>query len=59
MNWRGPIAERPALWANMAGDWKPSMLDRIAREVRLEQLEPEIEKILKGGQSGRVIVNLA
>lgn len=53
----GPL--RAALWARLAGPWKPPLLDRLARECRLEQLDPEIDRILKGGQVGRVIVDLA
>ena len=30
----------------------------LAREVTLEELEPEIDRILQGGQTGRVVVNL-
>ena len=33
-------------------------LDDLAREVSLDELEPEIARILKGGQTGRVVVNL-
>ncbi|MFL6650611.1 MAG: YhdH/YhfP family quinone oxidoreductase [Sulfurifustaceae bacterium] len=53
-----PLEHRRTLWGHLAADWKPPLLTQIARECRLEQLEPEIERILKGGQSGRVIVNL-
>jgi acrylyl-CoA reductase (NADPH) len=49
---------RETLWPKLAGEWKPTMLDQIARECRLEQLDPEIDRILKGAQTGRVIVNL-
>jgi hypothetical protein len=35
------------------------MLDQIAREVSLEQLSPEIDRILKGEQKGRVVVRLS
>jgi hypothetical protein len=30
----------------------------LAREVSLHQLDEEVEKILRGGQIGRVVVNL-
>lgn len=53
-----PMEQRRTLWGHLAADWKPPMLAQIARECRLEQLEPEIERILKGKQAGRVIVNL-
>lgn len=53
-----PLAGRADLWSKLAGPWKPTLLERIARECRLDQLNPEIDRILQGGQTGRVIVNL-
>ncbi len=53
-----PMPERRALWARLAGEWKLDNLDRIAREVALADLEPEIEAILRGGQRGRVLVRV-
>jgi acrylyl-CoA reductase (NADPH) len=50
---------RRAMWAKLGGEWKLPMLDRIAREVGLEQLSPEIDRILKGEQKGRVLVRLS
>lgn len=51
--------ERSRLWQKLAGPWKLDALDELAREVPLEQLDQEIERILRGGQTGRVIVHLA
>jgi alcohol dehydrogenase len=42
----------------LAGEWKLDGLVEMAREVTLEELEPEIERILQGGQTGRVVVKL-
>ena len=53
-----PIAERRRIWQLIAGDWKLPSLDKLAREVPLAELEPEIDRILKGGQTGRVLVAL-
>ncbi len=50
------MAERRALWSRLAGPWKPAMLDEIARERALEELNPEIDRILKGQIRGRVLV---
>lgn len=50
---------RRAMWSKLGGEWKLPMLDRIAHEVGLEQLDPEIDRILKGAQKGRVVVRLA
>ncbi len=51
-------ALRRELWSRIATRWKVPQLEASAREVRLEELEPEIERILHGGQAGRVVVNL-
>jgi len=50
--------ERKRIWHLLAGDWKLDHLDRIPREVALGDLEPELARILEGGQTGRVVVNL-
>lgn len=51
-----PIEERRRIWELLAGEWKLSELDAIAREVPLETLNAEIDAILSGQQHGRVIV---
>jgi alcohol dehydrogenase len=53
-----PIEERRRIWQLVAGDWKLQVLERMAREVSLAELDPEIERTLKGGQTGRVLVRL-
>ncbi len=53
-----PIQKRAALWQKLATDWKLDNLATLAREVTLDTLNPEIDTILAGGQTGRVIVNL-
>ena len=52
-----PLSEKQAVLAKLAGDWNVSeALDRIVREVRLGELNHEVEKILAGKQVGRVLV---
>ena len=53
-----PPAERPALWKKLAGPWKPKLLDKLATEVSLENLEPKIQEILAGRIVGRVVVKI-
>lgn len=53
-----PIEKRAALWQKLATDWKLDNLDSLAREVTLNELNPEIDTILAGGQTGRIVVNL-
>lgn len=53
-----PMEKRKAVWERIAGEWKLPGLGRISKKVSLEELGPEIDKILKGGQVGRVVVDL-
>ena len=53
-----PIAERQRIWQLLAHEWKLDTSAMLAREVTLEELEPEIDRILQGGQTGRVVVRL-
>jgi len=50
--------KRPAIWAKLAGPWKPKLLEEIATEVALEDLEPKIADILAGRIIGRVLVKI-
>ena len=52
-------AEREALWYKLAVGWRVKILEELIHEVTLDALEPEIERILRGGQTGRVVVRLA
>lgn len=52
------MTRRKKVWQHLASDWKPSALDSLAREVTLDELDREIEVILKGGQTGRVVVKM-
>lgn len=50
---------RTRLWEKLAGEWKPEKLQQLFREVSLKRLPDEIDSILKGNQTGRVLVNLS
>ncbi|MCG6871289.1 MAG: YhdH/YhfP family quinone oxidoreductase [Gammaproteobacteria bacterium] len=54
-----PMQQRRDLWDRLAGPWRPSNLDAMARECDLEGLEEEIRTILKGGQTGRILVRVS
>jgi len=54
-----PMAHRMKVWEKLAGVWKPEELAAFCRVVPLEHLDVEIDCILKGGQKGRVVVDLA
>jgi hypothetical protein len=49
---------RQMAWSKLAGDWKID-LSKIVTEVSLEELNPKIDAILKGGVRGRVLVDLS
>jgi putative YhdH/YhfP family quinone oxidoreductase len=53
------MALRLDIWRRLAGEWRPHDLEAMARECTLDQLDAEIGSILQGGQTGRVIVNMA
>lgn len=49
--------KRLKIWHHLATDWKIDF-EGIWREISLDQLDNEIEKILRGEQVGKVIVKL-
>ncbi len=53
-----PMETRQKVWEKLAGAWRPAGLDRLAKEIGLAALDENIGLILKGGQKGRVVVNL-
>ncbi len=54
-----PLSEKQRIWDKVATDYKLDSLEALSREVGLEGVSDEIDKILKGGQTGRVLVNLS
>jgi len=50
------MEHRRKVWQHLASDWKPACLNDLCREVTLDQLDGEIDLILKGGQTGRVVI---
>jgi len=53
-----PTELRREIWNKLAGEWELSQLDQLKIDCNLEGLDPEIDKILAGGQRGRVVVGL-
>lgn len=49
---------RANLWGKLANEWRIKQLDSLAREVSLDQLSLEVDRILAGQQQGRILVNL-
>jgi acrylyl-CoA reductase (NADPH) len=53
-----PMETRREVWGRLAGPWKLPQLERVATERTLGALAPEIERILQGQQTGRIVVDL-
>ena len=49
---------REDIWQKIASDWKLDQLDEFTTEVRLEDLDRQIENMLAGNSKGRIIVKL-
>jgi hypothetical protein len=46
-------------WDRLADDWRPEMITDLAAEIGLEELDENIDRILKGLQVGRKVVRLS
>jgi acrylyl-CoA reductase (NADPH) len=53
-----PMRARQMAWSKLAGEWNIDV-GSLVTEVSLEELNPKIDEILKGGIRGRVLVNLS
>lgn len=53
-----PMKKRQYIWKQLATDWKIDQLETLCQEVSLDELNPLIDTILKGGIKGRTVVNL-
>jgi acrylyl-CoA reductase (NADPH) len=52
-----PARSRVTAWRKLAGEWSIDLTSLVA-ECSLEELNPKIDLMLKGGIRGRVLVNL-
>ena len=53
-----PMSLRSEIWNKLAGEWKLPQLKQLSIDCTMDRLDPEIDKILAGGQRGRVVVDL-
>jgi len=53
-----PMDHRLKVWEKLAGEWKIDQGQDLYKEISMDRLDENIELILKGGQKGRVLVNL-
>ena len=51
-----PIAYKKYLWDKIASDWQIGYSKSSIKIIKLNELAPEIDKILNGNQQGRVVV---
>lgn len=51
-----PIERRREVWGRLAGDLKPNGLESIGTTIGLDDLDPVLANILKGGVTGRYVV---
>lgn len=52
------MAERRRLWARLASDLKPQHLSKIARPIRFEALDREMDRFFEASTIGRVVVEV-
>ncbi len=53
-----PIGERRRVWATMADDYPPELLDSMVDDqIGLDALGPALDRILAGGTRGRILVD--
>ncbi|MBK3867239.1 acryloyl-CoA reductase [Pseudomonas stutzeri] len=53
-----PLVVKASMWDKLSLQWKLVNLDELAHEIGLDQLPEAIERILAGGQVGRMLVRL-
>jgi acrylyl-CoA reductase (NADPH) len=51
-----PMDERLKVWEKLAGEWKPTCLERLVKTITLDDLDDAIRTILKGKSTGRTLV---
>jgi acrylyl-CoA reductase (NADPH) len=53
-----PMDLRLQVWRNLAGPWKVAAIENLSRQISMDDLSDNIDRILKGQQKGRVVVQL-
>ncbi|QDS96794.1 YhdH/YhfP family quinone oxidoreductase [Adhaeretor mobilis] len=53
-----PREPRLDIWQKLSTEWKLDVLDSLAREITLEDLQKEVEAMLDGNSRGRVILRM-
>ncbi len=53
-----PMSLRRKAWKLLAGEWKTKILEKLAKECTLNQLDIEIDHSSMEPRQGRVLINL-
>lgn len=53
-----PMDLRIKIWDKLESEWKPENLDLMCTEVALEELNEQIDLILEGKTTGKIVLNL-
>lgn len=53
-----PMESRRMLWNKLANEWKPQALHQISTIVPLDDLPSQIDRMLQGKSTGRIVVDL-
>lgn len=53
------LEQKLSIWLKLTEHWKPKNFSNMYREVKFDNIIEEIEKIHKGGQVGKVLINVA
>jgi alcohol dehydrogenase len=53
-----PAERRRAVWANLAGPWRPPALEALVRECRLDDVGAWMDAMLAGRMWGRMVVKI-
>ena len=59
VNANSPMALREAVWAKIAGPYRPRHLREIARAITLRELPEAMARMLRGESRGRTVIRLA
>jgi acrylyl-CoA reductase (NADPH) len=59
VNVNNPVERMKALWARLATDLRPRHLERIARRIRFDDLDPAFDELLAARVRGRQVVDFS
>jgi len=54
-----PLATKRRVWENLGSQWKLDCLETLSTEIGFSELEAALATVLKGGATGRYVLNLS